>query len=119
MRTAELPKSLRELAEIIGEENALKLAEAFAGQRITIPKVPTLYHPLSETLGPEHAYLLSWHCGGLQIEIPLCRALQISARNQAIRAARRQGATIADLVTEYQLCRRSIFLALQDEPRRV
>ena len=111
---ATLPRTLRDLAEIVGEAQALNLARAFGGQRITIPRDPSSSHPVAQAIGVEAARLLGHYYGSVQVEIPVCRALRVAQRNAEIRAARREGATISELARRYRLCRRSIFLALRE-----
>lgn len=99
-----LPESLRDIASQIGIEKTLAIVEKFAGRKIWIPRNPRSDWVMFEVLGCEAAGKLVKLCGGSQIEIPLCKAFRIAARNELIRKDR-ECLTIQKMIEKYGLCR--------------
>ncbi len=102
-----LPNSLRDIAEAIGVEKVMLIIEKHRGQRLWIPKQPTLDWSLLLLLGYESAYKLSALCGGSQIEIPNCHFLGLKQRNQNIRSDRNM-LTIGAIAVKYKISRRQV-----------
>lgn len=99
-----LPDSLKDIAQAIGFEKVMILVGEYGGQRLWIPKQPTLDWAVVSLLGYEAAYKLSYLLGGNQIEVPSCRFLSIEERNQKIRRDRATH-TIEALAKKYSLRR--------------
>jgi len=102
-----LPQSLRDISEMIGIEKTLEIVQSHGGQRLWIPRQLTLDWRLLPLLGYDAAHKLISLCGGSQIEIPLCRALEREARNRQI-CNDRQTLTIGELSAKYNLERSQI-----------
>lgn len=83
-----LPESLKDIAAAIGFEKVMLIVGEYGGQRLWIPRQPTLDWAVLPLLGYEATYALCKLCGGNQIEIPTCRFLEIEKRNQQIRCDR-------------------------------
>jgi len=68
------------LAKIVGHTAALALVEAYAGQRIYIPRKPLKHYALAKVISmPAFAMLVAAR-GGEYFKVPLCRAERIIAR---------------------------------------
>jgi len=66
-----LPSLLRQVAERFGLEPALRLAEAFGGQQVKLPRCARIDHALARRVGlGVHAWLVE-HYGGERITIPM------------------------------------------------
>ena len=99
-----LPDSLKDIAEAIGFDKVMLIVGGYGGQRVWIPKQPTLDWALLPLVGYQAAYALSALCGGSQIEIPSCKFLEIEKRNQRIRCDRATH-SIEALARKYNLRR--------------
>lgn len=67
------PDVLREIAEIVGDELTLRLADIHGGiEGVYIPKSPTTSHPWAIVLGPEpwRAICANKKLGGQRISLP-------------------------------------------------
>ncbi len=66
-----LPSLLREVADKFGIDPALRLAEAFGGQQVKLPRRARIDHTLARRVGlGVHAWLVE-HYGGERITIPM------------------------------------------------
>jgi len=62
---------LLDLAELIGDAAALRLAEVYGGQdSLYVPKRPRHDHSMANVLGPDAFDTLCWHYGGERIDVP-------------------------------------------------
>lgn len=86
-----LPESARDLIDIIGLANTLKIIEARGGLEISIPIVVTHNHWLVELIGYESLQKLSEQCSGLKIDVPRCVAAMRAVQYQEIYDSRRNG----------------------------
>ena len=93
-----LPRELQAVAEIVGRDAALDLAEAWGGQRIYIPRPAGLgaAHPLVITLGNASAVKLAERCAGTTICVPL-------ARQALVRRLSSQGLSATDIAARLQI----------------
>jgi len=105
-----LPPVLADLAEIIGLGAALRLAEAYGGTEIYVPRTPGPDHPVAQVIGLEAARRLGEYLGtptsGGRIEVPKGDALSRSRRNRAIVAAVVQGASKQQVARQHGLTTR-------------
>lgn len=99
-----LPKTLKMVADVIGEDLTMKIVENYAGHRIYIPVQPTLDWALVGLLGFEAAYALSAKFGGEQIEIPTCHSIKVALRNAQIRKER-ETLSVSQIAFKYGLSR--------------
>mgnify|MGYP003621643828 CR=1 FL=1 len=84
------PQGLVHMAEIIGPDEALKLADVFGGQRVYIPSRVTEGHPYLAVLTRDMLAKVcaSWLAGGWY-ELP--RGPMRDSKNKSIRALLREG----------------------------
>lgn len=114
-----LPAKLREIAAEIGMEPALKLAAAWPGVRVFVPKHMTAEHPIAVAIGLPAARALAQYCGGESIVPPLCQRYHRARLHAQILAEYRSGATAAELARKYGVHQFTIYnLAARDTERR-
>ena len=115
---AELPRQLRELAEIVGYTNVLILARHFGGVRLYVPKEMTPDHLLARLLGFEKAHALAREMGGLShFPIPSAKApvlkLMIRERDEQIRREYAAGKSVRELALQYSVTERWILVIVK------
>ncbi|BCH58537.1 hypothetical protein GOZ89_23805 [Agrobacterium vitis] len=71
---SDLPHSLRDVAETLGLDVALKLIGSFGGQEIKFPKRPHDGHPVIAALGKDAGYALCEFMSGGMIYVPHTRS---------------------------------------------
>jgi len=71
-----LPGILGQIAEVVGEETALKLAAEFGGRRLYVPVRPRPGDALAQALGMDGAQKVARILAG-HVEIPVCRNWQL------------------------------------------
>lgn len=103
---------MQELAEVIGEADAIKLGQAMGGARIYFPKQLPEDHPLLFLIGAEKAEQLCHYYQGDTLEIP-SKKLFRELRNSIIRRdytsmETRHGSKADLLAIKYGLSRRQI-----------
>jgi Mor family transcriptional regulator len=104
-----LPTVLREIAERIGLDGALKLITTYGGTRIYVPKQINPGHSLALLLGEDAAAELANFCGGREhFDIPKAQIAICALRDEKIRADRSAGHTVAELARRYNLTERRI-----------
>jgi Mor family transcriptional regulator len=105
-----LPPVLADLSEIIGLGAALRLAEAFGGTEIYVPRDPPADHPVTQAIGLEAAQRLAQYLGTLtsggRIDVPKGDALSRARRNRAIVEAVAAGASKQQLARTHGLTTR-------------
>lgn len=71
----DLPKALVEVAEIVGRDAALDLAQACGGQRIYVPRPEALSEdgPLVRALGREDGVRIAAAMAGSRLQVPRAR----------------------------------------------
>jgi len=97
--------ALAELAEMIGEEFAHKLADYFGGTRQYVPRVIGEHHPLAVALGPDGAARLAAWAGGGSIDIPK----KNKRREEAVSLLSRRTLTIAQVAVQTSYTERHIY----------
>ena len=100
-----LPPLLREIADVAGEEAALRIAEARGGARVFIPAQAAPDHWLTQAVGPEAAAAICAHFrageGGLSLDLPL------GPHSAARRTARRVDEMIREGVPANEIARQA------------
>ena len=66
-----LPPRLAEIAAIVGETAALRLARAFGGERVEFPPAPRPTHRVCRVIGPAAARRLGDLFMGDRVDVPL------------------------------------------------
>lgn len=107
-QTGGYPGVFQEIAQLVGDEAAAKLAEQYGGVRLYIPAKLTAKHPLRELLGQEIAQQLCGKFAGLTVEIPRGHMQQIARRNRLIMADRAAGMSQRERALKYHLTERTI-----------
>lgn len=102
IRAETLPGVLAAIADLIGVEPALHLAERWGGRRRYIPTAEQLRrdHPLVGLLGRRRALLVCGQLGGGEVNLPSAKPLRHALR---ARELRRQGRSHAEIAGELGL----------------
>ncbi|MBX3506863.1 MAG: hypothetical protein KF895_15390 [Parvibaculum sp.] len=104
-----LPPQLRELAELIGVEAALALADAVGGTRTYFPKSVGDDHWLLKTLGSEAAAAICNRYGGNYLTLPLGPNRGIAAMRRRRDAALAAGASADEAARQSGYTVRSVY----------
>ena len=102
-----LPHILREVAEIAGEEAALRLARVRGGRRMYVPATPTA--GLTAEIGAEAAGALARLYGNENITVPLGPTGSLSQVRRAIGEALQGGASAAEAAEAAGVTQRTIY----------
>ncbi len=114
----DLPPLLAEIAEVVGIDAALAIAEAKGGQRVTIPGRLSNGHWLVKAIGRDKAEQISAHFvagsgGRLGLDIPLGPTGSYLAerrrRHRLVTQALADGATTNQAAQRAGITRRSVF----------
>lgn len=86
-----LPRTARELVELIGLPATLRLVEAYRGQTLAIPKGKRLrgaaqIREISERIGAVATKALCRHHGGTYLSVPSCTAAMRATRDARLQA---------------------------------
>ncbi len=100
---------LADVADLLGDEVAQKLAETFAGRRLYIHREPGRHHPISVAIGEQPALELGRVLGGAHIDVPLS-----PGRRALILALKEQGKGPLAIQREVKCSRRLVFQVLAD-----
>ena len=107
---ARLPPLIRDMAECIGLEAALKVATYRPGRRCYFPATPGADHPIAQLIGHSAALRLCTVYGGDYLHMPSLRRYENAKRNRAICQALANGtATAAQLARRYGLREDSVY----------
>lgn len=118
---ADLPRDLREIADLIGLPGARDLVDAWGGVRIYLPLAHRLTdrHALVGCLGRDAAERLCRRFGGAEIDIPRASLALQRARDRRICRERERGSSVRVLARRYRLTERrvwEILAAARDAP---
>jgi Mor family transcriptional regulator len=111
----DLSPELAQVAEIVGRENALRIAGIFGDKNLYIPQVINTGHRLAEILGLELARSLSREFGGIVLKIPTCRHLERKHRNDSIIRLYNAGHRVEELAAMFKLTERAVFLIISPQ----
>src|ERR1700674_5281235 len=83
--------TVRQLAEVIGDEAAFKLARDFGGTRVYIPADPCESHPITLSVGREDALAVAAKFAGEELVIPMykSRARRQYDREQIVKLSKK------------------------------
>ncbi len=107
MNDCAMPKLIHDLASVIGDYDAIKLASANIGKRIRIPVNPNHDHPIAKVIGIVNARKLAEHYKLEIIEFPMMRRGEVAVRHACIQADSKT-MTHAQLAEKWRLSRRQI-----------
>jgi len=110
----EWPEMVKEIAEVIGKESAIKLFIRFAGRHLCIPQKIPEGHIIEKTIGAERAELLRSHFRNDRLLFPTGASLIRKVRNKEIYEDHVSGVSIGDLSTKYRLTTRQISTILSN-----
>jgi hypothetical protein len=106
------PELIDDLAEVIGDDAALKMFIRFSGRHLAVPKnstvPPSPLMIIKETIGEEKAVLLIKQFGGEDLKFPNGRLLLNNDRNNRIVEDYLSGMRQGDIATKYELSERHI-----------
>ncbi len=103
-----LPKSLREMADIIGIEAVVKLVEAKGGTALYVRRLSSPHWVVESIIGEQKAKLLGENYGSETIYIPKCSGIKTETRNHNIRAMYDNGESADTIARKYMIGSRSI-----------
>ena len=106
--TDDLPKGLREIAELVGLHSAVELARVCGGTRIIIPAVARPDSPIARAVGSEGAAVISKRYAGEQVYIPSAASILRRRRDAAIVRAYEKGKTAPALSRQHGLTERQV-----------
>ena len=106
---AHLAPLLVEIAERIGLDAALKLADAFGGIRIYVPISPGADNVLTACIGLDKARELARYLGSGIATFPTAKPLYTYARDVGIRRAHANRASCRELALRYRLSERRVW----------
>jgi hypothetical protein len=91
-----LPAVLRQIAELIGIDAAVKIARAFGGTSLTIPQTMGPDHKLAQLIGLADASTIAAHFGGSgRFECPSAKSVLCRADARRLRRAGKSTMEIA------------------------
>lgn len=104
----ELPEGLREIAELVGLDAALKLTAAHGGVRIFIPLKCPPEHAIAATVGDYVAARLSNAYGGTYLYVPGVSSILRRRRDAAIVQAYDKGKSATFLARQHGITERQV-----------
>ncbi|WP_163370949.1 hypothetical protein [Endozoicomonas acroporae] len=104
-----LPQSVQEIADVVGRENALKLAGRANGcLYVPQPRHMEESHWIAQLIGHEPAVALSEEFSGFILKPATCRFVYTNWRNQSIYEFHRQGLSNAAIAEKFCITERHI-----------
>lgn len=103
-----LPAALRELAEAIGDADALRLACTHGGARLKVPRVADENSPLRASLSAAGLERLVRFYGGDVIDVPKGDAYLRELRHEHVRQLRAQKLTVDEVSHQTGYSRRQV-----------
>lgn len=79
-----MPRLLREVADALGRDAAIKLAETYGGQKIYVHQRTPEHSELRKLLGPDLHDFLAGHWDGPYFTIPKFEGLRTEERRQTV-----------------------------------
>ena len=110
-----LPETISWMPDIIGGDNAVKVALLYAGRYLRFPAASKLHdsHPLVIAIGMDAANTLVKHCHGEAIEFGACAELKRKLRDMEIVRKYMEGMYINVIAHEMGVSRRTVGLVLK------
>lgn len=104
-----LPPKLLEIADVVGLEAAIRLAEHWPGIRLFVPQRMHLEHPIALAIGVRSAECLSATYGGETVCVPKAQRYLRAIRNAEIVRRYQAGESAAALAREYGIHENHIY----------
>jgi hypothetical protein len=118
LKAVSVPSQLGRVAELIGRFNTFKVAQAFGGGRLSIPRHITPGHRLAELVGLEAAKALVREWGGGGIDIPRWQVLLRAIQALKLLRAHEAGESQERLARNHRMTSRSV-RKLLDQARHI
>lgn len=108
----EITGAMAEVVDAVGYSAATSLMHVYAGCTIYIPTVAKVddNHPIGRLLGVPLARKLCQALGGTTLQVPTGYRMLEQAREAAILAALRNGATVSAVAQQYSMTERGVRL---------
>jgi len=110
-----LPKLLRQLIRVMGQDAALQLVDQFGGTQLVVPKRFTPDHMLVDVVGLEAFGALVSQYGTEVLELPKNDAVVMQLRHHRVRELREQGLTHSEIAIKTRYTRRWVIAILGSE----
>ncbi|MCV6587530.1 MAG: hypothetical protein OIF57_00685 [Marinobacterium sp.] len=104
----QLPESLRELAEIIGLEYALVMADMFPGVPVYIPANCREDHPVAAAIGLENFRKVIYYYGGDTLKLAKSDAVRRQIKHKRAQLLKKSGMTNRQIAAELDYSQRHI-----------
>lgn len=117
IKRSEWPSLIADIAEIIGDEAALKLFIRFAGRTLSVPTSCPSDHLIVLTIGEAKAALFCKTFKSECLMFPNGGKLLIKERNRNILKDYRNGMTQGDIATKYRITTRQIINILNNKAK--
>jgi DNA-binding NarL/FixJ family response regulator len=101
------------LRRILGDEGARRLAAAFGGRRLYVPRAPGAHHPITVALGQGAADRLAGAFHGVGIDVPMLPEAKAEIRRLAA-----AGATRAAIARQLKITERWVYKTLAEPESR-
>jgi hypothetical protein len=110
-----LPESIKELREFLGDTAVLALIKQYGGTRLFINKNPRHKNnqALIDLIGIQETNALCANYPSDSITIPVCPNAKLALRNRQILLDKRRGLTLAQLARKHGLTEQAICLILR------
>jgi hypothetical protein len=112
-----LPKTARDLVDLIGLDATIDLVKMFGGDELHIPEVvdgtSRLWPVLVEAAGRAAAVSLVEHFAGTRVYVPMCRAALLTLRNREIIQRYDAGEPFDAIRRHYKMSRSYLFRVLK------
>lgn len=102
------PAILREVAEVVGEEDALRLARACGGVEMVVPRDHAANHPWRSALGASSFAKLVHVFGGRSVSLPRGTFVASLQRRADVLALHATGKTARDIALRLELTERHV-----------
>lgn len=104
-----LPRLLRDIADIIGLDAALKLVRAYSGLRLYIPERAHAGHPVAQIIGVENLQKLANIYGRENLSLPKIDAADRQIKHHTVHALRASGIPVKHVARETGYTERRIY----------
>ncbi len=103
-----LPESLQELSEVIGLDEALKLAATYPGLPLYVPSTAKPEHAIAQIIGPGAFTCLVNHYGGDYIKLTKIDAAARQIKHHLLKDLKREGISNRDIALQLNYSQRHV-----------